>query len=326
MAEFCVYRYDYMLEGNIKFLPADDDIKDCEWHEAQRRLLSKLLHKSTSLSLRKVVNKDEAYILNARILQHDDDVFLLRVPNRKVVKIFTEDQDDPVPTDNRPQCYVIIDNRPGAKLIFVEKNEAFRKNAVHAVTMLSVSIENLMQECNCILEIRPRVFANGMVQRVKYEAQRGNPITGLSFKITDPQQMQKSDDDKEASDMILAMLKWNETFGLAKASFESLAETKVEKRMVEINNLAFHVLDLLHRNNYETRIDFQNAQPYLSSEEALAFFSIDDKEITDFRNGIKDKDDFDLPKTLSGLKSLDENYKYSDPIRNHEQRRNSRDI
>lgn len=169
MAVFAIYNYQFyrvyemVRQANLF---ADDVVKE-KVNEAfahRQEILGKLLdmdyRQEQNIRFRSRFYDDKEYI-HGYVAPPQDDVYVLRIANKRCTRIVTQDLKEQ-PMDDYKNCIVIIDNRPGIQRILIEDKKAAFGTTMQVSRILEYTFSLLLKHYSLQIGLmhlqNPKVF------------------------------------------------------------------------------------------------------------------------------------------------------------------------
>lgn len=286
MANFILYRYKFEQLTEVELFSAEYDEKCTEDTHNKRFVdaLTNAFNAKVNPALNFFSTKTEKDGTQSPEIYYnsidcmDSGIFILRVRNNKVKKVIPLDSDEEKEVGHFPPCWVIIDTRPGSRLILVQKNDAF-SNVDNVIDM----IENW---CGLTLNLsylgwkfstEKRQCTGSIWDIVKTRMRvEGERIKSLSIKFDG----KKPNDNNEVDNMLQRILT---TF--------AAPDGEIKLNSGKSNNPAFlneedtnivETVNLLIKNNYRLKVAFDRSGTYEYGKGAEAIYGIEDNKIESF--------------------------------------------
>ncbi len=167
MASFAIYNYQFAKvmkraeEG--KLFHEDGEMEADDAFPIRQEILDEVINKDF-LKEKPVVFKskrsDKEYI-HKYLIPPTDNIFIIKVANRRMTTIVTQDLKD-IQTDDYQNCLVIIDNRKGIQRILIEQKKAAFQDVKQVADIITHTFNKVLEKYHLVIELmhlqEPRVF------------------------------------------------------------------------------------------------------------------------------------------------------------------------
>lgn len=263
--------------------------------EEAREIFSRLF-KDHDLKIFRTKNDGTANVYPNYVWHWDEDVFLIRLSNRQLMKL-VQLQDDPAggapkcvesKIESNPYCYVIIDNRPGRCQVAIEQSSAWKNDPDVVRDVLQETFNFRM------IDDKLKVCFHAKMQTTKiwefcrhrvYDLK--DPITKLALEIDNPDRIKQYNAPETMGDSVQAMMNMVRNSKAIRALFTLYADQNSPMAMDEkIEDMA-QIVSVCSSNAYHLTIYFKKLRAYRCDEKVKALFPIHKGDIESFQQAVR---------------------------------------
>lgn len=331
MNKYAIYTYKLTERPRRNEIVSTEEEAVIENMEPEKRfelLFGK--ERGAELSIQKLRKNYTADKYSCQVLNHDENIILLRLVNDKNVNIW-EEQPTTAPVSkiektkrkSKPFCYIIVDNRVGMRQIAIQSDSAAWRNTNDVKDLLQESLNRLLDTLNYGLGIiiYSKLMPSSFWDYVDYKRKKEKVyIKSMTFSFTNHKRHPEIDIRSALSsewrhfDSFMDLV---DNMGAGKGEIRLTPpknnELLKDRRRADIK----HLVEICMNSNYSLSVTFSDDVTYKCNENLRAEFPMSDEGIrVEFEKSVHDLfNGYKLAVWLNDVKLKTEEYDVIEEIK-----------
>lgn len=290
-----IYKYDFhkAIQHTIQAEAGGAD--GARYVKKAQECFASLFDQNSIDNLAKISKRGEATRLPNDIMARTGDIYVWRVNNSQMKEWWRRSGKDSKGIDkyerqeieSNPYCNVLIDNRPGACLIAIEKSPAWGSKPDMLRDMLLANLNpKLADKFDLEMRIEARMNPTDIWDFVHDRLfEHGDYIRKVAFTFQNPKKINKTNAMEVKSTRLKAMLKTVEISDALKGFFTMEFDKDTNGRISEANKDMAEMVRLCGENGYDISITFKEYKTYRINDYVRAYYPMTHDVLQRFGSG-----------------------------------------
>ena len=303
-----IYKYDFHKAMQHTIQAEADGTDGTKYVKIAQKCFASLFDQNTIDKLAKTnKNGEVTAMLPNDVMAKAGDILIWRVNNSQIKEWWRRSGKDSKGIDryerqeieSNPYCTVLIDNRPGACLMAIEKSSAWRNKPDLLRDMMLENVNRqLADRFDLEMRIEARMNPTDIWEFVHDRLfAHDDYIRKVAFTFQNPKKINRTDAMEVKSARLKAMLKTVEISDALKGFFAMEFDKATNGKISEKNRDMAEMVRLCGENGYDISITFKEYKTYRINDYVRAYYPMSAEVLQEFGNGTL---------TLSGKSRLEE--------------------
>jgi hypothetical protein len=292
---YAIYIFDFHKAIEPNTFTVAEGIDGANYVEQAQICFASLFDQNTIDKLSKINKKGEATLLPNDVMAKRGDILYWRVNNSQMKEWWERKGKDSKGIDkyekdekeSNPYCYVLIDNRPGHRLMAIEKSSAWGNKPDNVRDMLLENFNSrLRDKFDLEMRIEARMDPKDIWEFVHERINEHNDyIRKVSFMFQNPKKINNKNATQVKSTRLKAMLKTVEISDALKGFFMMEFDKETGSKVSQKNKDMAEMVRLCGENGYDIIITFKEYKTYRINDYVRAFYPMTDDVLNSFIHG-----------------------------------------
>lgn len=303
-----IYKYDFHKAAQHTIQAEADGTDGAKNVKIAQECFASLFDQNTIDKLAKTnKNGEVTAMLPNDVMAKEGDIFIWRVNNSQIKEWWRRSGKDSKGIDryerqeieSNPYCTVLIDNRPGACLMAIEKSSVWRNKPDLLRDMMLENVNRqLADRFDLEMRIEARMNPTDVWEFVHNRLfEHDDYVRKVTFTFQNPKKINRTDAMEVKSARLKAMLKTVEISDALKGFFAMEFDKTTNDKISEKNRDMAEMVRLCGENGYDISITFKEYKTYRINDYVRAYYPMSADVLQEFGNGTL---------TLSGKSRLEE--------------------
>ena len=308
-----IYKYDFHEAEQRTIVAEADNVDSAENLKVAQTHFDSIFDENTLDKLAKVNSKGEATVLPNDILAKQDGIYVWRVNNSQMKKLWLSDgsKDDlgkkkyeEQELESNPYCIVIIDNRPDHCIMAIPKSPAWGGKPDSLRDVLRENFNRILADrCGLEMRIEARMSVREIWDFVNERIEKYNDrVEQVSFKFQNPDRINRTDDACTKNRNINNLLNTLKSQKALEGAFAMMFGKSSEADFSRQNRDLAEMVRLCGTNGYDLSVTFHKFRTYRINDYVRACYPLNHDYLQDFTIGQRTLDDsYDLAQWLDKI-------------------------
>ncbi len=317
--QYDIYKYDFH-QAERTIVAEANDVDSAKNLKVAQTHFDSIFDKNTIDKLAKVNSRGEATILPNDVLAKQDGIYVWRVNNSQMKKLWLTDGSrdnlgkkkyEEQEMESNPYCIVIIDNRPGHGIMAIPKSPAWGGKPDLLRDVLRANFNSiLVDQCGLEMRIEARMSVREIWDFMHERIDKHHDyVKQVAFTFQNPNRINLTDDTCTKNRVINQMINTLKAQKALEGAFSMMFGKDSEADFSRQNRDLAEMVRLCAGNGYDLSITFNHYKTYRINDYVRACYPLAYDYLQNFTTGQRTLDNsFDLAHWFDDIIEETKNY------------------